>query len=62
MVTIMINIKVNVKLVPNSTILVELMMETIISTETLALTRAIRFYIPEDDILHTHRLENLKFY
>jgi hypothetical protein len=48
--------------VPSSPILVTLMMETILSSETLLLTRATRRNIPEDDILYSHRLQNLKSY
>jgi hypothetical protein len=38
------------------------MMQAIRSYETSVLTRATRCSIPEDDILHSHRHENLKCY
>jgi hypothetical protein len=48
--------------VPSSPILVTLMMVALSSSEMSILTRTTRRNIPEDDVLHSHRSENLKYY
>jgi hypothetical protein len=45
-----------------SSILVTLMMDPLRSIETSIVTRARPRINPEDDILHSHRRENLKSY
>jgi hypothetical protein len=53
---------VTANVVPNSPILVTLMMEAIRSPETSFHTRATLRNIPENSILHSHRHEYLKSY
>jgi hypothetical protein len=48
--------------VPSSPILVTLIMQALSCFETSVFTRDTRRNIPEDDILHSHRRENLKSY
>jgi hypothetical protein len=58
----LLQLLVSAKVVPSSPILVTLMMDAIISSETLYLARAKRRNIPEDGILHSHRHGNLNSY
>jgi hypothetical protein len=50
---------VTANVVPSTMILFTLMMEALQSSETSVLTTTTQRYIPEDDILHSHRRDNL---
>jgi hypothetical protein len=56
----LLRLQVTANVVPISPILVTLRTETLRSFEMYLLTRATLRNIPEDGILHSHRLENLK--
>jgi hypothetical protein len=53
---------VNANVVPGSPILDTLIMEATRSSETSVLTRVTKPNIPENDILHSYRRENLESY
>jgi hypothetical protein len=51
---------VNANVVASSLILSTLMIQAMLSSETLVLSTATWCHTPEDDILHSHCRENLK--
>jgi hypothetical protein len=51
---------VTINVVPNSPILITLMMEAMRSSETSDLTRITLRHFPEDNILHSYCRENLR--
>jgi hypothetical protein len=53
---------ITANILPSSQLLATLLMEAIFSTKTSVLTREARRNIPQDDILHSNRSENLKSY
>jgi hypothetical protein len=53
---------VTANVVPSSPILVTMMIDVLSFSETWVLTRTARRNIPEDDILHSPRRENLKYF
>jgi hypothetical protein len=58
----LLRLLVTANVVPTSPILVTLMMVAPSSSETSVLTRGTRPSIPGDDIRHSYRRENLKYY
>jgi hypothetical protein len=53
---------VTANVVPSTRIIVTMLMEALLSSDTSVLTRVTQRNIPEDDILHSHCREKLKSY